>query len=1094
MTDLIKIRRLDRPDHDQPRQWRSPARFEGDAAAEAAQEAVESPNGQRDSELQLTRRGFMGTAGFTMAAAASALSGCIRKSESFLVPYDKRPEDYIPGKPVYFATASKFGGQVLGLLVESQDGRPTKIEGNPRHPGSLGGTTSHAQASVMDLYDPDRPRVPAQGAEATTWSAFDAWAGEHFGGLRSLGGKGLGVLLEDTTSPTLQRLVQEFRSAFPQAKIYRHDLLAPVNRDAGTGLVGLRGVAPRFNLRKAEVVLSLDADFLGTDGETVRLSKEFAAGRRLNGPDDAMNRLYVAEPGFSITGMSADNRIRMKSALVGAMLQAIAHEVLTPAVLAGIPGADAVASKLSSDGLDEGGKKFALAVAKDLAGRRGRTAVIVGERQPAHVHALAHLVNVALGNVGQTVGYVPRHELPAGDLAQLTADAGELNTLLVLGGNPVYSGGAASGFAEAFATIEQRIHLTLDVNETSAASTWTLPASHYLESWGDHRAADGTVSMQQPLIEPLFGTRSGIELLAGLTGGGTGLDEVRNTWSAGAATAAFERSWRRWLHEGIVADSAATPIAPALVSAPVVEVAPAEVPADGDAAVEGDAAEGEGAEAQGDAPAEAPVRPIPPPHTYEWSGLAGALPGSHDVSGVEVNFVLDYSVLDGRYANNPWLQELPDPLTKLGWDNAALISPKMGRAMGISARGGVALPAEGEWVEPDLPHEGAETDMLTVKVGGRTLQVVAHVVPGIADDTVVLALGWGRQTVGRFGEGTGFDAGALRTGWFLAGGEVSKASDRYPISTSQDHHVMVPRAGYESRPLVREATMARFKEHPDFVDDAEVLPGERLKSLWESPNVTTGQQWGLSIDLNTCTGCATCVVACQAENNISVVGKERLGYGREMHWIRIDRYFTGESLEDPQAVVQPIPCMQCETAPCEGVCPVAATSHSPDGLNDMAYNRCIGTRYCANNCPFKVRRFNYFAYAKENDTANELAQWQKNPDVTVRFRGVIEKCTYCVQRINAEKIEAKAHGDGVVPDGRIIPACAQACPTDSIVFGDIRDPNSLVAQRKLRPQEYVLLSELNIHPRTSYGARLRNPNPDLASHAEAPAEAHGEHH
>ena len=1074
MTDLIKIRRTARPAHDQPRQWRSPAQFDGDAAALAQQEAAESPNGQRASELELTRRGFMGTAGFTMAAAAGALSGCIRKPEAYLVPYDKRPEDYIPGRPVYFATASRFGGQVLGLLVESQDGRPTKIEGNPRHPGSLGSTTSHAQASVMDLYDPDRPRLPIEAGAETTWEAFDSWAAVHFSSLRALGGKGIGVLLQDDASPTLQRLVQEWRSSFPQTRIYRHDLTEAVHRDAGTQLVGLRGVAPRFDLSKADVVVSLDADFLGTEGETVRLSKEYSARRRIDGPSGDMNRLYVAEASFSVTGMSADHRVRMKSALVGPMLQAIALEVLTPTVVAGIPGAAAVVGKLSADGLDVGGRKFASAVAQDLAGRRGRTAVLVGERQPAHVHALAHLVNLALGNVGQTLGYVPRHDVPAGDLAALTADigAGAVTTLLTLGGNPVYTGGVGSGFASALAAVDHRIHLTGDFNETSAASTWVLPESHYLEAWGDHRAAGGSVSMQQPLIEPLFGTRSAIELLSGLLGSGSGLDEVRRTWSGGTATGPFERSWRRWLHEGLVADSAATPLAPLLAASVVV------VP-------EGDAVEGEPA---------AVLPPKPQPHTYDWSGLVGALPGTHDVSGIEVNFILDSSVLDGRYANNAWLQELPDPLTKLAWDNAALISPKLARSLGIGGRGRIDLPGEGEWVAPELPHAGDDSDMLTIDVGGRSLEVVAHVVPGIADDTVVLAIGWGRTTVGRFGEGTGFDAGPIRDGWFAAGGKVARSSNGYPVSTSQDHNVMTPRDGYEERPLVREATLARFKEHPDFVDEAEMLPGERLKSLWEQPNVTTGQQWGMSIDLNTCTGCATCVVACQAENNISVVGKERIGYGREMHWIRIDRYFTGESLDDPQAVVQPIPCMQCETAPCEGVCPVAATSHSPDGLNDMAYNRCIGTRYCAANCPFKVRRFNYFAYAKENDTSNELAQWQKNPDVTVRFRGVIEKCTYCVQRINSEKIEAKAHGDGVVPDGRIIPACAQACPTDSIVFGDINDKDSVVSARKLRPQEYVMLAELNIHPRTSYGARIRNPNPDLASHAEAPAAAHGEQH
>ncbi|MCP4868612.1 MAG: 4Fe-4S dicluster domain-containing protein [Proteobacteria bacterium] len=1087
MSDLIKIGKRRTPQLDQPRQWRGVEEMEGTLDLEAAENAF-SPNGQFDAEaeLNLTRRGFMGTAGFTVAAAAATLSGCIRKPEEKIIPYDRRPEDYIPGNPVYFATSAKFGAQVVGLLVESQDGRPTKIEGNPSHPGSLGGTTAQIQASVMGLYDPSKLQAPSNKGSDSTWDAWDAAAGELFASKRSQGGKGVGILLEDTNSPTLQRLLGDWRSAFAQSKLYVHDQSAPVNAVAGTKLVGLEHVSPRLDLRTADIVVALDCDFLGTEGEIVRNSKDFAARRRVDSTADTMNRLYAVEAGLTITGMQADNRLRIKSALIGEFVAEVAKGVIAAGVQAP-PGALALVGKLAGHGLDAAATKFAGALAKDLAGHTGHSALLVGERQPALVHGLATLINVAVGNLGKTMSYVPRHDFVPleTDLSVLTADinSGAIDTLLILGGDPVYTGAADTAFGAALGKVGTKIHLTETANDTSAACDWVLAESHYLETWGDHRCGDGTISVQQPLIAPLYESKSAIEVIAALLGGQRdGLSQVQLTWNGRAASAGFDRKWRRWLHEGLIDGTAASGIAPALEA---VAALPAEdVDAQG-AVVPDETVDAEGADLAAAAPT----------HAFDWSRLGQALANhsAPDASGTEVNFVLDHGLADGRYGNNGWLLELPDPISKLSWDNAALLSPATARKMGITAQAGIPVPSETEMSVPKMPIRGDGTDMVTITMGGKTLEIVALVTPGIADDVFVVALGWGRGTVGDYGTGAGFNGNAIRTGWF-GQADVSKAGKTYEVSSSQYHHVLTPRAGYERRPFVRETSYTSYKAHPTFPDDEELLPKSYLKSLWTEPNKRDGHQWGLSIDLNTCTGCAACVVACQSENNISVVGKERVGYGREMHWIRIDRYFTGDNIDDVQAVVQPVPCMQCETAPCEQVCPVAATSHSPEGLNDMAYNRCIGTRYCANNCPFKVRRFNYFAYSRENDEANEMNEFQRNPDVTVRFRGVIEKCTYCVQRINSETIAAKRDGTRKVADGRIVTACEQACPSDAIVFGDINDSTTAVSKAKSRDHEYVLLSELNIWPRTSYGAKLRNPNPELVTHAPAAAAPAAESH
>jgi Fe-S-cluster-containing dehydrogenase component len=1025
MSDIINIR-----GKRTPVQWRSVEDYEGQKAALEAPDS-DSPNAQLAAEQDLTRRGFMGWTGATVAGASALLSGCIRKAEEQILPYTRRPEDYIPGQPAYFATSASIGGGVVGLLVESQDGRPTKIDGNPRHPGSGKGSTAFAQAEVMELYDSERTRTPLKDGHEATWADWDTFAGSHFKG----GGRGVALLLDDTDSPTVQRLLGAFRRKNPQAKVYQHGPGRRSNTLAGLDSVGLTGLQPVYDLGRAKVILSLDSDFLGVDGDTVANSAGFAKGRQVADVSASMSRLYAVEAAFSITGMAADNRLRLASSQVRNFLIALGKKVFGSGVAAPA-GAEAVVSALRPTALDPTTDKWVGVVAADLVANKGSGALVVGERQPASVHALAALLNTALGNVGSTVAFAARDDLKLdGGIAELTASltGGSVSTLVVLDGNPVSRAPGALGFAAALGKAATVVHVGLRNDATAKKSGWHLPVSHFLESWGDHRSTEGTAALQQPLIEPLYGTRSVAEILGGLTGEGSkGLDLVRATWSDSS-----DADWRKALHEGVVSGSTGSLITPLLAADPAPVVDP-------DAAT--------------------PAPPAPSAHAWNWSDTGAIVGKAHVPAGsspIEVNWRLDYTLFDGRYANNPWLQELPDPMTKLAWDNIAQLSPKT--ASGLSVKHG---------------------DFVNLEIEGRSLDLPVTVTPGVADNTVILSLGYGEAGLGQYAdEGLGFDTNSLRDAAFPAfrvGVGLSKAKGRdYELATTQNHHRMEPGFGYPARPLVRENTLAEFKEEPGFVDGFELLPEDKLKSLWVQPNVTTGHQWGKSIDLNLCTGCNSCTIACQAENNISVVGKERVAYGREMHWIRIDRYFTGDP-EDPEAVVQPIACAHCETAPCEGVCPVAATSHGPEGLNDIAYNRCVGTRYCANNCPYKVRRYNFFAYAKDEDTANPNVVLQRNPDVTVRFRGVIEKCSYCVQRINAAKIDAKRSGDGKVPDGAIVPACAQACPTEAIVFGDQNDPTTMVSKAKANPRNYALLAELNIHPRTTFLARIRNPNPELA--------------
>jgi molybdopterin-containing oxidoreductase family iron-sulfur binding subunit len=837
-------------------------------------------------------------------------------------------------------------------------------------------------------------------------------------------GRGLALLVESLPSPTYQATLAAVLERFPQARIFMHEPVSRRNRDEGARLVGAAGRRMSFDLDQADVIVSVDADFLGVEGDTVRNAALFAAGRRLAADTDSrMSRLYSVEPSFTITGMNADHRLRLAGSQVGSFLRHLAAETFGDS--AELPYA--LRSGLADDAtFSEREQRMIRALAADLRRSGNNSVVIVGERQPAWVHALGHVFNAALGSIGRVVQYVD-HTLPfaTGDLEDLrrAVDQQEIETLFVLGTNPVLTAPTDVGFDGVLSRIPMTVHLSHHVDETSQHCHWHLPRAHYLEVWGDLRATDGSVTIQQPLISPLFGSKSELDLVGRLVSMNTagryaevgvdrdlGYELVRAHYAGAVAADEFEGRWQHWLHDGLV-DLEASP---------------------------------------------------PEPPAFDFAALGEAMPTASArrpfSESLEVVFQADPSVYDGRYANNGWLQELPDPMTKLTWDNAAYISPATATELGLEMG-----------------------DLVNISLGTATLRIAVMPAPGTADNVVVLPLGYGRRSeTMQTCQDVGFDTYGLRssTAWFGLGARIANLYEEYPLASTQDHGRMETGVMDITRPMVREATLAAYAQDPAFVRHFELVDNEELRSVFQPSVVREGRQWGMTIDLNACIGCNACAIACQAENNVPVVTKERVLMGREMHWLRVDRYYTGDE-NDSQAVTQPMPCQQCENAPCETVCPVTATAHSPEGLNDMAYNRCIGTRYCSNNCPYKVRRFNYFNYARENDERAPLHRLQNNPDVTVRFRGVMEKCTYCVQRINQAKHAHHRVGDDVIPDGEIMSACQQACPTQAIVFGDINDTSSQVASLKRLGRNYTLLAELNNVPRTSYLGRVRNINPEL---------------
>ncbi len=965
--------------------WRS---LEELADTPAFQEFLHREFPRQASEWQpsMSRRRFLQLMGASLALAG--LSACASPPAETIVPALAGPEQSVPGQPLFFATAMPLGGYSTGLLAQSYENRPTKIEGNPQHPASLGATDAFAQASILTLYDPDRAKTITRRGEESDWPTFLA---DLRGAVAALaaGGAGLRILSETVTSPTLAAQLQQIAAVFPAAVWHQYE---PLNRDAvyaGALLAFGRAVETVYRFERAEVILSLDGDFLDSAPGHVRYARDFSGGRRAETADSQpRSRLYAVESTPTLTGAAADHRLPLRAAEIGHFARALARtlglEIAADEENPHIPA------------------RWVEAVAADLQAHPGGGLLVVGDHQPPDVHALAHAINEHFGNAGQTVVYTePVAVNPASQNESLAAlvkamAAGEVELLLILGGNPAFNASADVDFAGQLAQVGLSVHLGIYANETAALCDWHLPESHFLETWGDGRAYDGTITIQQPLIAPLYASRSAHELLDALLDdeAASSHDTVKSYWQTTHGAADFEDFWRTSLHDGLVAAS----------SLPLLDVK-----------IQLDLAQ------------------LPPPPA----------PGT----GLEINFRGDPTLWDGRFANNGWLQELPKPLTKLTWENAVLISPLTAQGLGVT---------NGDWVAVDYD--------------GRTVEAPVWLMPGHCAEAITLHLGHGHTHGGRLASGAGFNAYALRTSaspWFGSGCTLRKVRSGYTLASTQQHHNM------EGRDLVRAGTLAEFAQNPHFATEME-SHGEEI-SLY--PNVEyAGTAWGMSIDLSACIGCNACVTACQAENNIPVVGKEQVAKGREMHWIRVDNYFQGD-LINPTALHQPVMCMHCENAPCEVVCPVAATVHDSDGLNVMVYNRCVGTRYCSNNCPYKVRRFNFLQYT---DLESESLALQRNPNVTVRSRGVMEKCTYCVQRISAARISAKLDGRALA-DGDVVTACQSVCPTRAIVFGDLNDPDSRVAQLKASPLSYGMLTELGTAPRTTYLAKLRNPNPAITT-------------
>jgi MoCo/4Fe-4S cofactor protein with predicted Tat translocation signal len=942
------------------------------------------------------RRDFMKLMGASVAMAG--LAACAPPGET-IIPYVNQPESLIPGKPLFFATAMSLGGAATGILVESHMNRPTKIEGNPLHPSSLGASDAFMQAAVLGLYDPDRSQVVRKFGDTATWGDFIA-AVQPVVTAAKTNGAGLRLLTQSITSPTLGAQIQALMAAYPGMKWHQWEAVSHDNVREGGRMAFGSYVHTHYDFTKARVVVSLGSDFLGDGPGHLRYARDFMSGRKIRNGVKTMNRLYVVEGGMTQTGSVADHRLAVRPSQI---------EGIARAILAG-SSTDAVVN----------------AAIQDLLANRGASVVIAGEDQPAVVHAIAHAINAQLGNIGTTVLVTdPIEVAPVNQLASLAElvrdmNGGAVQALIILGGNPVFDAPADLQFNKALDKVPFRAHHSLYYDETSLRCHWHVPDTHFLETWGDARGHDGTISIVQPLIAPLYNGRSAHEVLGALIGGldQTPYQTVRNHWFTNGAT---EETWRKWLHDGVMPNTALPPRAGAAAAAP-------------------------------------------PATSNQQPATAG---------GLELEIRHDPTLYDGRFANNSWLQELPKPQTKITWDNVMIVGPKTAAKAGFD-------PAD-----RDTLVNGKQTRMAELTYRGVKMTLPLWVVPGHAEDVATVYFGYGRRAGGVVAteKGKGFDTYPLRFSNALHGGPgaqitIDRAAKPYPVACTQEHQSIDPKIVGE-RGLIHSATFASYLQNPKFAVGLHHAPegqGHHDESMYPAWDYSDKHAWAMVIDTSVCTGCNGCVIACQAENNIATVGKEEVVRERELHWLRIDRYYRGD-VENPEVFHQPVPCMQCENAPCEPVCPVEATSHSEDGLNDMTYNRCVGTRYCSNNCPYKVRRFNFFGYS-DYDTA--ALKPMRNPDVTVRTRGVMEKCTYCVQRVNAAKIEA-AKDNRRVRDGEITTACQQACPTEAIVFGDMNDPKSAVAELKAQNHHYALLEELQTRPRTTYLGNVRNPNPSLAA-------------
>lgn len=933
------------------------------------------------------RRNFLKLMGASLALGG--LAACSRQPNEHIMPYVRQPEIMIPGRPLFYATATTLNGVATGVLVESHEGRPTKIEGNPEHPASLGASDVYSQGSVLGLYDPDRSQALTQSGEIRSWGNFVTTFRDALDAQRAKGGAGIRILTETITSPTMAAQLKAIRAMFPGAKWHQWEPAGPHTARAASIAAFGQPVNTYYDFSKANVVVSLDSDFLNSGPASLRYGRQFARARRVTEEKETMNRLYVVEPMPTPTGTKADHRLPLRAADIEDFARALNGATSQNATIT----------------------KWAAAIRKDLEANRGASIVIAGEGQPAVVHAIAATLNDRLGNVGKTVFYTdPIEANPVDQVASLLdlvkdLDSGAVELLVILGGNPAFTAPVELGMRDRLKKAKLRVRLGLYDDETSEVCQWHVPETHYLETWGDALAFDGTITIQQPLIQPLYAGRSATQLLQLFTDqpDTSPYDIVKNYWRAEHKGGDFEATWRRAIHDGVVAGSAL------------------------------------------------PTKTV----AVKADAVAAASP-SQPAGKFEVVFRPDPGIYDGRFANNGWLQEFPKPISKLTWDNAAYMSPKDAEKLGIKTE---------EW--------GTITQKVKLTYQGRSISAPVYIQPGMAEGTVLLHLGYGRTRGGRAADGMGFNPYGLRTAralWFDGGLDAQNISETYQFASMQAHHTLDVE---DPRHVIHGGTLEQFKKNPESIHHGAENPPPEL-TIYQPWDYSKGYAWGMTVDLNACTGCGACVVACQAENNIAVVGKDQVRRGRSLQWLRVDSYYQGEP-ENPKLHNQPVPCMQCENAPCELVCPVQATAHSSEGLNDMVYNRCVGTRYCANNCPYKVRRFNFYLFSDFETPSLKLL---RNPDVTVRSRGVMEKCTYCVQRINAAKIDSERE-NREVHDGEIQTACQATCPAEAIVFGNINDPKSRVAQLKKDERNYSLLADLNTRPRTTYLATLRNPNPEL---------------
>jgi MoCo/4Fe-4S cofactor protein with predicted Tat translocation signal len=980
--------------------WRSIDELSNTPEFQAAVEK-EFPSAAQEWVDPVSRRGFLKVMGASLALAG--LAGCTKQPDEPIYPYIREPEDLVLGKSMFFATAHPMPVGATPLLVKSNEFRPTKVEGNPEHPYNTGSSDVFSQGSLLDLYDPDRSQRILNRGEGRSWVEFTAALQERLATTKD--GTGVYFLSSTITSPTLARQWKTVQAAWPKAKLVQFD-------PAIAGTAAEKGINTQFDLSAATVMVSLDADFLSSPSYPGfhKLVREYANGRKK--PEEGMNRLYAIESSTTTTGMKAEHRLGLRASEIPAFAAELAKAV-------GVQGVNPPAYAWSGEQ-----RKFLAALAKDLKANAGKSAVLPGLYQHPVVADLALAINNALGNVGKTVFVTdetlnPMPSDQVGDLKALVADlnAGKVDTLVTLNANPIYTAPADLKFADAFDKAKLTVHLGTHNDETGQISDWHVPAAHYLESWSDARAYDGTVSIVQPMIDPLYGGHTAHDVLQVLVSDDpmqSPYEAVRNTWRP-VIQGDFEAGWRKALHDGWIANTAFN-------------------------------------------------------KSNKVSPFKGEIPAPAAKEAIEIIFRPDPHVYDGRWSNVGWLQEIPKPVTNLSWDNAAIMSGATLTKLGLE-----------------------EQDIIELSVGNGRVKAPVVVAPGHPDNSVTAYLGYGRSMAGRVGSGQGFNAYLVRNTWGMlySTGGIRKLEGTWGLAITKSHY-QDHRAGVFGGPgdaanhsleadealgirgIIRYANLDEFKKNPNFANEGlgreKTDPGTSLFPNWTYPE----NAWAMSVDMNSCTGCNACVVSCYAENNIPVVGKQQVRIGRLMQWIRIDAYFEGD-LSAPRAHFQPMMCQHCENAPCEQVCPVGATVHSSEGLNLMVYNRCVGTRYCSNNCPYKVRRFNFLLYS---DYETESLKLMRNPDVSVRSRGVMEKCSYCVQRIQEAKIGSDKE-NRPIRDGEIQTACQQACPASAITFGNLNDKNSRVAKQRTMERSYQVLADQNTRPRTTYIAEVLNPNSEL---------------